>query len=33
MDTNTLVLQRCLLEGSSESSGAVLPIDAQPMAT
>jgi hypothetical protein len=27
MNTNTQVLQRCLREGSSESSDAVLPID------
>jgi hypothetical protein len=29
MDTNTQVLQRCLFEGSSESSDAILPIDAR----
>jgi hypothetical protein len=29
MDTNTQVLQRCLVEGPSDSSDAVLPIDAQ----
>lgn len=27
MDTNTQVLQRCFVEGSLESSDAVLPID------
>jgi hypothetical protein len=29
MDTNTQVLQRCFVEGSAESSDAVLPIDAR----